>query len=120
MSETLSESILELGALRDNALDVLHIYHTHNLELQLLWALIIDVKKYTLRFMFRLDPHLTWPRRFPLGLCAFPSATFGIHDTLDHPPSDLQFIVVGELIQPVVPDEPVALEVLLKLIFRVL
>ena len=118
MSETLSEGILELGALRDNVLDVLHVHHAHNLEFQLLRALIIDVKKYTWRFMCRLEPHLTWLRRLPLGLCAFPSATFGIHDTLDHPPCDLQFIIVGELIQPVVPNELVALEILLKLIFR--
>jgi hypothetical protein len=80
--------------------------------------LIIDDKKDTLRFMFSLDPHLAWLRRLPLGLGSFPSAAFGIHDTLDHPPSDLQLIIVGKLILPVVPDEPVPLEVLLKLIFR--
>ena len=67
--------------------------------------------------MFSLDPHLAW-LRLPLGLGSFPSAAFGIHYTLDHPPSDLQLIIVGKLILPVVLDEPVPLEVLLKLIFR--
>ena len=118
MREALSEGILELGAFRHNAPDVLHIHHAHNLELQLLRALTIYVKKDTLRFMFRLDSHFTWLKRYPLGLGAFPSAAFGFHDTLDHSPSDLQLIVVGKLILPVVPDEPVPLEVLLKLIFR--
>ena len=73
-----------------------------------------------MRFMLNMDIHLARLRRFPLGLGPFPSGTFGIHDALDHPPSDLQLIVVGELVQPVVPDDPVPLEVLLKLISRVL
>ena len=70
--------------------------------------------------MLNMDIHLARLRRFPLGLGPFPSGTFGIHDALDHPPSDLQLIVVGELFQPEVLNYPVPLEVLLKLISRVL